>query len=295
MSGLRGVRPTRSRSKLWAALRHVAPAATLVLGCTGDRIVVGGQVPPSLSSLGSPDAGDARDGGADRPGIGVPAECPESPGERRQLLGCWPTRQVGSWQGFFLGIPHYETPDGEGAEFPLGDVVMRFGVDGAGSLSVGASSDAPGCEPRGDAQACADVGEVLAGFEYRLGQVRLQDAGERGVPQVAGEPPPRAGELMSFEIRLGEPWDASCSSEAPCEGGVCPSTQPGGAAAPQKALLGERPVTCRCGSAGCVPEAPTLAMELTMSEDGRALRGAYLPRDRRFPEVGLELVRVEPP
>ncbi|HWO07879.1 MAG TPA: hypothetical protein VNN80_00325 [Polyangiaceae bacterium] len=300
MAGLRGVRRTLGRWRRGAGLRRVALPALLAPalgGCVGDRIVIAGQRPPVLTELGSPDAGDGSDAGLVRPGIGVPAQCPGSPGERRQLLGCWPTRQVGSWQGYFLGIPRYETPDGASAEFPPGDVAMHLGNDGVGSFSVGVSP-APavaGCDVRQDA-ACEGFGALLAGFEYGLEQVELEDAGERGVPRVAGEPPPHAGERMSFAIRLGQPWDAWCSSDAPCEGGPCPMARTGGpASAPREAELAARQVSCRCGPDRCVPEAPTLALVLTMSTDGRALRGGYLPRDPRLPEVGLELLRVDEP
>jgi len=302
MAWLRGVRSTEGLRGRWAA---VLPALGVALapvlgGCAGDRIVIGGQRPPPLSELAGPDAGDGRDGGSSGGGIGTPARCPESPGERRQLLGCWPTRQVGRWQGFWLGLPRYEMADGEAAEFPQGDVVMRFGDDGAGTFSVGNSSPigAVACVPGVDAGACASVGEVLGGFEYRLEAIRLQDAGERGAPRVIGEAPPRAGERMEFAVRLGEPWDAWCSTETPeqCRGGTCPSAQTGekSSLGHDGPTLGQEQVTCRCGADGCVSEAPTLPLALTMSDDGLALRGAYRPRDPNLPSVSVELARVDP-
>jgi hypothetical protein len=269
----------------------------LLGACAGDRIVVGGQLPPTITELVDADAGAGRDGGTSGSGVSTRAECPDSPGERRELLGCWPTRQVGRWQGFWLGLPRYEMADGAGAEFPPGDVVMRFNVDGAGTFSVGqrASQAAGACGPGLDAGSCAPVGELLGGFEYRLEQIRLLDAGERGTPRVAGEVLPRAGELMEFEIRLGEPWDGACLDEASgsCPGGVCPAAT--NAMASLLEAAGGPQVPCLCGPDRCVAEAPTLALALTMSEDGRALRGVYRPRDARLPAVGLELVRLEEP
>lgn len=265
----------------------------VLAACAGDRIVVGGQLPPAVTELVDEDAGAGRDGGTS-PGVGTPASCPDSPSERLELLGCWPTRQVGRWQGFWLGLPRYETTEGVGAEFPPGDVVMRFGMDGAGTFSVGErSSQANGaCGPGLDAGACAPIGELLGGFAYRLEQIRLQDAGERGTPRFAGEALPRAGELMEFEIRLGEPWDPSCVDRSPasCQGGVCPAARTGEAAGGRDAPGASR-VPCRCGTDRCVADAPTLALALTMSEDGQALRGAYRPRSARLAPVGLELVK----
>jgi hypothetical protein len=293
---LRGVRLSEGPSRGWAAPGG-AVLGVMLAACAGDRIVVGGQLPPVVSEVVDADAGAGRDGGTTPSGIGTRAQCPVSPGERRELLGCWPTRQVGGWRGFWLGLPRYETADGVGAEFPPGDVVMRLGVDGSGTFSVGERpSQAPGpCGAGLDAGACAPFGEMLQGFVYRLEQIRLRDAGERGTPRVAGEALPRAGELMEFEIRLGQPWDASCADEAAsCAGGACPAARTG-----ETAAIGDGPggprVSCACSSDRCIAEAPALALALTMSEDGQALRGAYRPRDLRLPPASLELFKVEGP
>ena len=293
-----GVRLSARQSSGAATFSHVALGAVL-LACAGDRIVVGGQTPPAITELVDSDAGANRDGGTSSSGVGVRAQCPDSPNERRELLGCWPTRHVGRWQGFWLGLPRYETADGAGAEFPPGDVVMRFNVNGAGTFSVGVlSSAAPGvCGAGLDAGACARLGDVLGGFAYRLEQVRLHDAGERGTPRVAGEIVPRAGELMEFELRLGEPWDASCTEAAPtsCQGSVCPAARTDETAHATPEGTGVAEVPCRCGAERCIAEAPTLALALTMSEDGQALRGAYRPRDARLPAVSLELFKGDGP
>jgi hypothetical protein len=296
LPGPRDVRVADGCSLGWAERSQVL-LALLFVACTGDRIVVGGRLPPVISELVDGDAGVDRDGGTSTSGVGMRAQCPESPGERRELIGCWPTRQVGRWQGFWLGLPRYETAIGEALEFPPGDVVMRFGDDGAGTFTVGESSPAApaACGPDLDAGACAPVGELLGGFGYRLEQIRLQDAGQRGIPRVAGEPLPRAGELMAFELRLGQPWDGSCTGEAPldCVGAACPAARLGRSSVAGEGLTS--PVTCRCGAEQCVADAPTLALSLTMSDDGQALRGAYRPRDARLPAVGLELVKQREP
>lgn len=295
MPSQRGVRLSEGPSSGGTRLSHVALCAVLV-ACAGDRIVIGGQLPPTITELVDADAGADRDGGTSASGVGVRARCPDSPGERRELLRCWPTRHVGRWQGFWLGLPRYETAAGAAAEFPPGDVVMRFNVNGSGTFSVGVLSSAPvACGPGLDAGACAPFAEVLGGFAYRLEQVRLQDAGERGTPRVAGEALPRAGELMEFELRLGEPWDAWCTeAAAACQGGVCPAARADEMAA-TRAAPGVSPVPCRCGAERCVADAPTLSLALTMSEDGQALRGAYRPRDVRLPAVSLELFKAEGP
>lgn len=294
MPALPGVRLSKGHPIGWAAT-----CCAVLVACAGDRIVVGGERPPAVTELGGDaDAGAGRDGGTSS-GVGVREVCPVSPGERLELLGCWPTRQVGRWQGFWLGLPRYETADGAGREFPPGDVVMRLGADGAGTFSIGERTPAApsACGPGVDAGVCAPVGEVLGGYVYRLQQIRLEDAGERGTPRVAGEVLPRAGELMEFELRLGEPWDASCNNGLPasCQGGVCPAARTDETAGAAREGLGAPAVSCRCGVDQCVPDAPTLALALTMSEDGQALRGAYRPRDVRLPAVGLELVRVGGP
>jgi hypothetical protein len=274
--------------------------AALVAACAGDRIVVGGQLPATLGELVDADAGASRDGGTST-GVGVPARCPDSPGERREVLGCWPTRQVGSWRGFWLGLPRYETASGDGSEFPPGDVVLRFGADGAGTFSVGERlpSARVACEgQRLDGSTCAPVGELLGGFEYHLERIRLEDAGERGTPRVIGESAPRVGELMEFELRLGEPWDAACLVDAAaCQQGVCPSARDtdGSASATGGGPNASAPASCVCGPDRCLPVAPTLALALTLSEDGLALRGVYRPRDVRLAAVGLELVKLEEP
>jgi hypothetical protein len=301
MSGCGG-QGTETLASRRAALLGVVLAALAppIGGCTGDRIVIGGQRPPSVSELSDPDAGSGRDGGTSPGGIGTPARCPESPGERRQVLGCWPTRQVGRWQGFWLGVPRYETAAGAAIEFPPGDIELRFGVDGGGTFSVGtAPGAAAACAPAADAGACARVGELRAGFGYRLEQVRLEDAGERGTPRVAGDSPPRAGELMQFQLRLGEPWDPWCASASAseCRGAVCLAAQTAHESlpAPDAVTLGEDGVSCRCVADRCVAEAAALALSLSMSADGRALRGAYVPGDARWPPVSLELFRVGDP
>lgn len=299
-----GVRSPRGRHRpSGAALRPLrgAPPLALVgllaLACSGDRMIVAGQIPPDASTVSDagPDAG--LDGGRTTTGIGASTGCPATPRERRAVSGCWPPRQVGLWQGYWLGAPSYETADGRAADFPLGDVVLRFDDDGTGAFSVGTSPppSAGGCEPGSDAGACTRFGTLLAGHAYQLNQVQLQDAGERGVSRILGVAPPRAGELLEFAVRLGEPWDAWCSANATdCRESACPATRAGQLSSAAAAIDTSR-VACRCDADSCAAEAPVLAIALTMSLDGRALRGAYQPGDPRLPTVRLELLRVEVP
>jgi hypothetical protein len=292
---------------------RLAALTVLVAGCSGDALVVGEE----RRGPGA-DADDALAGGigpvVPPPDVALISDCPPSPEQRQALLGCWPTRHLGSWRGFFTGVPRYETSDGAVVELPTGEVILELSVTGAGHLAFGVpppgvpASDPPFhlCAPRDPAASCAPPGQVIAGFPYELGELELFDPDPTRAPppRIAGEPPRELAESMSFVVRVAEPWDIWCSSlwpEGPagCAGGDCAAGDwlpaPGGAsAAPGADAPDER--GCRCGASGCRADAPSasLSIHLQMSADGRALRGRYAPNVASLGVAGLELRKVEP-
>jgi hypothetical protein len=277
----RAQRRRRSRGAAQRALLALLLASPVA--CSGDVLVVAEERIEPPPDMGGPDANDSPE--VRQPGIGVPASCPGSPGERQGLLGCWPTRQVGDWRGYFIGAPLYTLRAGEGdVEFPPGALWLALGVDGAGTLRFGDASSAEGCDRDPESERCASVGRVLEGFVYRLEDIALLDADGEAPPRIQGEPPLRLGEQMSFVVRLGQPWEGLCPepSAGAASGGVLPGAEPD--------AEGAEPL-CACGSEICRVTAPYLSMSLVMSEDGEALRGVYTPSDPDLPTARLEFRR----
>jgi len=284
MSGARATRRGRwGGAGPRTALLAAALLAAASTACSGDGLVVAEErveLPPETSG---PDTGGPED--VRQPGIGVPGSCPGSPGERQALLGCWPTRQVGDWRGYFIGAPRYTLRAGEqGVEFPPGALWLSLGDDGAGTLRFGDTSRDEGCEREPASERCASVGRVLEGFVYQLEDIDLVDAQEDGAPRITGEAPLRVGEKMSFVVRLGQPWQGLCPepSASAASGGVLPGAEP--AAEGEDAL-------CSCGSEICRVTAPYLMMSLVMSEHEEALRGVYTPSDPDLASARLEFTR----
>jgi hypothetical protein len=253
------------------------------LACSGEGLVVAGErveLPPETAGPDPTNPAQVR-----QPGIGVPGSCPGSPGERQALLGCWPTRQVGDWRGYFIGVPRYALRAGAGdLEFPPAALWLALGDDGAGTLRFGDAFSAEGCEREPASERCASVGRVLEGFVYELEDIELADADDEAEPRIQGEAPLRVGEKMSFVVRLGQPWQGLCPepSASAASGGVVPGATP--AAEAEGAL-------CSCGSEICRVTAPYLTMSLVMSDDGEALRGVYTPSDPDLATARVEFRR----
>src|SRR5262245_24210844 len=103
----------RSRPRSSGGVARIASAVALgvalasaLAGCTGETLVVGGELPRDPDEQ-EPEGREANDAGA--PGeITLVEDCPPSPEERRAAPGCWPPRHLGVWRGFFLGLPRYE-------------------------------------------------------------------------------------------------------------------------------------------------------------------------------------------
>ena len=286
-----GARQSRRGRVGGGRLRALAAAVLggALAACSGDGLVVAEErveLPPETGGPDSTDPAQVRE-----PGIGVPGSCPGSPGERQALLGCWPTRQVGDWRGYFIGAPRYTLRAGDGGvEFPPAALWLTLGEDGAGTLRFGDSSNAEGCDREPSSERCASVGRVLEGFVYRLEDIELVDADGEAQPPIMGEAPLRIGEKMSFVVRLGQPWEGLCPepSASAASGGVLPGAQP--EAPGDEAEDAEEPL-CACGSVICRVTAPYLAMSLVMSEHDEALRGLYTPSDPDLAPARVEFRR----
>jgi hypothetical protein len=279
-----------------------AALGLLLPACAGETLVVGAERPGSELIAAQPNV-LARDAGARPSGVALTQDCPTSPGERQALLGCWPTRHLGRWSGFFIGAPRYETQGGEGAEFPSGGLVLVLSLDGGGELIFGAATAPDEGEPCADTSSarCASVGRVLPGFAYRLDQVELFDPSDDGPTRVDGEPPPRVAEHMQFLVLLGQPWESWCA-EQPALKGACGAeaacTEPSRVPAPSAVAPGAADASsaaCRCSESGCRPNATSLSISLRMSDDGQALRGLYTPASGGVDPARLEFTREREP
>jgi hypothetical protein len=307
-----GVRRSGPCSEAFRAAHHLALVLALALaGCSGKAFVVGGERPRSGPGGDDPEGPGGPNGGVPPVDVALVEDCPPSPEERQALLGCWPPPHLGRWRGFFTGDPWYATLDGGAAEFPTGDVLLDLGNDGAGHMIFGApqtgwaATDAPlaPCSEPYAAPDCNELGLLIAGFSYRLETVELFDRELGKEPRIAGEEPPLIGERMSFQVRVGEPWDVWCALKEPakgaCTGGDCPGGKPWPAApaAPDSSGDGDGddPAGCRCSETGCQPYAPSLFIELSMSVDADALRGSYTPTDVSIAPARLEFVRDSEP
>lgn len=289
----RGVRPWLETSVFSALLSCSA--------CAGEALLVGEERPRAAAGGEGPQPSDVV-GSAGQDGVALLAQCPTSPGQRQELLGCWPTRHVGRWRGFFIGASHHETRDGSLAQFPEGELQLLLGADGSGELTFGAAeteAEAGSCDDLGAHAGCTQVGRLLPGFYYRLQEVELFDPEDDPEPRIAGELALRRAERMEFRVALGQPWDTWCADQATpaggCGEGACEQapTRPGAPAVPDVGAA-EAPLApsgCRCGAESCRPDAPLLSFELRMSEDGDALRGTYEPSDPSVGSASLELAR----
>lgn len=285
----------------------------VITGCSGDALLVGEERPRA-----EPGADDLEGPGGIGPAVppvdvALVSDCPPSPEERRALVGCWPTHHLGSWRGFFIGVPRYETIDGAGAEFPAGDVLLELGVSGAAQLRFGVppegsvARDPEGslCGPREVAPGCPAPGHVLAGFAYQLAELELFDPMLAPAARIAGEPPLQLAESMTFVVRVSEPWDTWCAREGPerelsCAGGDCPAGDwfpPPGAAIDAAASAAADGRGCLCDDSSCRSDAPSvsLSISLQMSADGNALRGSYTPNDARIGQARLEFRKDSDP
>jgi hypothetical protein len=295
------VRPSEPRaSARWA---HAMPSALavglLLLACSGERIIVAEEHAVAVATGVDADAGDVTGAGGES-GVALLEGCPPSPAQRRELLGCWPTRHVGTWRGYFIGAPRYETLDGAGEEFPAGDLSLHLDPDGNGQLSFGADTGAAEAEDPCSGVAlsgCPALGRLRLGFGYRLEEIELVDPDRGETPRDPEQASLRVGEQMSFAIRLGEPWQDRCTdrtpgSETACGDGACAKAASGltPGAAPGSGSS-EDAEGCLCGAQGCFVQAPSLRIRLRMSEEGKALRGVYTPDAPGLPDARLEFVR----
>jgi hypothetical protein len=288
-----------------------AALAVAVAGCSGSSLLVGEERPSADPGAGDPEV----------PGIGAPApppvdvalvsDCPPSPEERQALLGCWPPRHLGSWRGFFIGIPRYQTIDGAGAEFPPGDVLLDLGIDGSAHVTFGAApqgslaGDPPiaPCAPRERAPGCPTPGLLIAGFAYELAELELFDPRLAPESRIDGEPPLELAESMAFAVHVSEPWDTWCATQGPergvgCTGGDCTAGEwaPAASAEFDSDVAEADRRGCRCDANGCSAEgsSPSLSISLQMSDDKEALRGRYRSNDASIGDAWLELRKSDP-
>ncbi len=245
---------------------------SFALGCGGDGLVVGEE----MARVGDVGSGESESTAATAAGsnaaVALVAECPPSPAERQALLGCWPTRHLGRWRGFFMGNPSYELANGSVRDFPLGDLVLTLELGGSGSLTFGAAAppapptaagDAPLCAGTLPAAGCLGPLQIIVGFVYSLEQIEMLDADVEPNSRITGELPLPIGERLYFGIPLGQPWQTD---------------------APRK-----------CGAEGCFVVGQSLPISLTMSEDGQALRGAYVPLAQNQRPGRVEFLRESGP
>jgi hypothetical protein len=290
-----GARPRR------AAAPACGAALAMLLGCSGEPIIVA-EERQMAGGGGAPDEGAVAGTGGET-GIAVVEDCPLSPAERTELLGCWPTQHVGTWRGYFIGVARYETRDGAGEEFPPGYLVLHLDLDGTGHLTFTDGTSVDALDPCSGLalSGCSELGRLRMGFDYTLEDIQLVEPKLEGPLPPPGEPVLRAGESMSFQIRLGEPWNDLCPqpspslpSEAACESGACAKAAPGVHPDPAPAAEADDPA-CSCNALGCIVRAPSLRVSLRMSEDGNALRGAYEPDAGGISGARLEFLKERAP
>jgi hypothetical protein len=276
---------------------QLSSVAALGLACNGGSLVVAEQLASGdLEPTELADAGDA----APPPDVAIFQNCPPSPIDRQAVRGCWPTKHLGRFRGFFIGTPRYQRLDGSSEEFPTGGIELSLFEDGSGQLTFGAAGTPGDREPCTglDTPDCALVGRMRPGFEYDLNELALYDP-EDEPSRIAGAAPLRKAETLTFVVWLGEPWAAWCAQQVVPKG-ACPSNECGNTpgekdpATPVESRSGESS-SCGCGEQGCRPGATSLSFSLRMSQNHHALRGVYMPEDRRLGEAHLELERQEEP
>ncbi len=298
-------------------------ALAFVWGCSGEHLVVASGDAGSDSSRFGVDPMQAAtpDGTLTEPSFAGSA-CPVSPAERRAIDGCWPTRHVGLWSGFFRGDPRYEARNGAFESFPTAELLLRVTPDGTGSLTFGDSplrsepssaADPYLCAGSTPSDGCPAAQRLLEGFAYGLEELAIFDA-MLAPSRVAGEEPTSLGERFTFDISLGEPWRAWCEAQlsevepcqcsGECDPGLCyrprlvsKLTEGACEAATESVACGwlaaraARP--CECTSEGCAAREKALSLALQMSEDGQSLRGEYLPSRADLAVSHLEFSRLE--
>jgi hypothetical protein len=296
-------------------------SALAFLGCSGEHWVVssGDAGSPSLSADSEPMLAPTLDPSPTAPTF-TGSSCPADPAERRAIEGCWPTRYVGLWSGFFRGDPKYEARNGAFESFPVSELQLRLAADTTGSLTFGDSPvrDAPSsaadpylCAGAKPSEGCPAAQLLVEGFAYGLENLAISDA-MSWPARVAGEEPISIGERFAFDISLGEPWRGWCAAQlsevepcqcsGECDAGPCfrprlvsELTEGACEAAPENVACGwlaaraARP----CTSEGCAARERALNLALQMSEDGQSLRGEYLPSRVDLPVSYLEFTRLE--
>jgi hypothetical protein len=272
--------------------------------CGGEQLVVAEEAARDPAAMGSVG------GGSEPAVVSVVAACPSSPEERKVVLGCWPTRHVGRWRGFFLGNPTYLTMAGEVSQFPIGDLVLSVGTLGAAYLSFGepVPFDPPEgpldpylCIGSSPAVGCAAAQRIIVGFEYALEEIEILDPMLETSGRIIGELPLRVGERLSFGVPLEQPWRSWCELQEPereacqCTEQCEPRLQECFRFGPPRAsidgygctirdgattssvdcgwLAAQIDAPCRCAEAGCFARRSSLSISLRMSDDGRALQG----------------------
>jgi hypothetical protein len=267
----RGRHGLRVRKQRRASYSAAAAWVSLALACGGDALVVAEELAQAedVGTGGGEPIIAAGAGGSDA--VALVTECPPDPAERQALPGCWPTRHLGHWRGFFIGNASYELADGTVREFPLGDLVLTLELGGSGSLTFGAEAPTPSRTVTADADLCAGTlpaagcsaaGQIIPGFVYSLEQIEMLDADFEPMSRITGELPLWVGERLYFGIPLGQPWQAGCERQPP------------------------RECFCSCFAAG-----RSLAISLEMSGDGQALRGAYVPLTPNQSPVRVEFLK----
>lgn len=313
--------PARYRERLAALL---SSALLALCGCRGERLIVtSGDAGISIDDRQNQDAmpGQTVDDASPVPTLA--GACPTDLALRRERDDCWPTRYVGLWSGFLVGDPQYEARDGFLEKFPVGEIELRLGTDGTGTLIfVGDSVPPPPPSAAADPYLCAGATpstgcpgarQLVEGFAYALENLSIFDASIQSAPRI-GEEPLTVGERFRFDISLGGPWRAWCSVQVPevracscleCESEICfdlglapgvaneavCEASSGGAECGWLAARAEEP--CACRSDGCVARERALAILLQMSEDGQSVRGEYLPSRSDLPAARLEFSRRE--
>lgn len=288
------------------------------LGCAGERWVLGSGS-SGVSADAAPDA-DAGDAGAETEVVPMSSACPSALVERRSRPGCWPTRHVGRWRGFVAGDARYVARDRSIAAFPPLELLLTMDPSGVGALALGdapppappaVASDPYLCRETSPASGCPAAHQIVPGFSYSLERVQLFDAGPEPAPRIAGEQPLVRGEVMRFEISLGEPWRVWCALQQPapyscgcvaCAAEDCPRAAPLGGECTSAAdgmlcgwLSARATDPCQCTPKACAARERPLVLELQMSAGGDYLRGSYLPSSAELPPVRVELSREAGP
>jgi len=272
------------RSRLCACHPCLFSLGLLLAACSGNAFLIG------ESNTDGSDIDGAR---VARP---EPEDhCPDLAELRLLDNTCWPTRHVGRWHGFATTSPQYHHRRALPFEYPSGDLLLELDEQGRATLTFSASPEQPRARlddagldlDAGPSSVAADastgIDGGMAGDAGAVGRVDAgaqhpEDAGARLDAGVAGSRP-ALGLALDFPYRLRElKMSGAALGRRPTDPRVDFSlliAEPwGDVCAASLAQLDPELAPCVCAADVCSPDPGLLTVTLSLSADGRALRGS---------------------